>query len=358
MEICLYHPDWGYYTAGPPPVGPQGDFVTYPAAHPAFGRLLARQIVECWEAMGQPNPFTLVEMGGGRGTLTVDLLQGIRRDCPALQEALDLLLVDASPVLLEHQTRALAGFARVRTMAPAPFFSRGRVETGVILSNEVVDALPVHVVEQRDGALHEVHVWVGQDRIDERLPPPGDPRIAAYLRRLNAQLVDGQRTEVGLAAADWMRGVGRVLHRGLVITLDFGYTAPEYFHPWRTRGTVMAYRQHRASDDVYALPGGQDLCAHVNFSALIQAGQEMGLAPMGLIPQDRFLFRMGLIDEMADLEARRSHMEAGAFWREKLSLRRLMMPQSPQGGFQVLLQHKGWDPPSLRGLSDPRAPTT
>jgi SAM-dependent MidA family methyltransferase len=350
MEICLYHPELGYYTAGPPPMGPDGDYVTYPSAHPAFGRLLARQLKEIWEVMGSPAPFTLVEMGGGRGSLFVDILDAIRDRSPSLWKTLDCLLVDQSPRLRDAQQLAISPLRPIRTVDPESFFQDLPPWSGCLISNELIDAFPVHLVEKRQGVLHELFVRVDEEEIDESLGDPSDPRIALYLEAMAADLLEGQRTEVHLAAVDWMERVGRSMGNGVVLTLDFGYTAEEYFHPWRSRGTLMSYQAHQASSDPYASPGGQDISAHVNFSALIRAGKQVGLEFTGLIPQDRFLLRLGLLEEMEALEAQRTRMRPAAFWKEKLSLRRLMLPQSPQGGFQVLIQHKGWTPPPLKGL--------
>lgn len=350
MEVCLYHPELGYYTAGPPPMGPQGDYLTYPSVHPAFGRLLGRQVMEVWDLMGRPFPFALVEMGGGRGQLAKDMLETMREKAPAMLDGLRLKLVDRSPGLLSIQQSALPDWVKVGAATPEEFFS-GPPITGCVFSNELVDALPVHLVEMREGRILEVFVEVRETEILEVLAEPSDPRILQYLEAMAAHLVEGQRVEVGLAASEWIEKVGRVLERGVVITVDFGYSGQEAFHPMRSGGTLMAYTHHLANSDPYKFPGGQDLTAHVNFSALIWAGKGAGLGLTGLVPQDRFLISLGLLEEMEAQEARRSDMSPAAFWAEKLALRRLMMPQSPRGGFQVLIQHKGWEPQGLRGLS-------
>jgi len=334
-------------------MGPDGDFVTYPSAHPAFGRLLARQVAECWEAMDHPTPFTLVEMGGGRGVLARDMTDFIASRYPDLGRSMDVLLVDESPALRRLQEGATLFSGRVRTMDPEAFFQEIPPITGCLLSNELVDALPVHLVEQREGVLHEVLVEVGEESVHEVFQPVKDPRMERYLQQMGADLADGHRTEAHLAAVDWMRRVGRALHRGLVITIDFGYVAADYYHPLRTRGTLLSYKAHRASPDPYGTPGGEDLSAHVNFTALIEAGREVGLQLTGLVTQDRFLLALGLLEEMEAQEAGRERVNPVAFWKEKLALRRFMIPQSPAGGFQVLVQHKGWEPPPLRGLRNP-----
>lgn len=349
MELCLYHPELGYYTAGPPPMGPKGDFLTYPSVHPAFGKLLGRQVAEIWRLMGEPDIFTLVEMGGGRGHLCRNMLDLMREEAPSLLQRLQLIMVDQSERLLKEQVENLRGFPALRAMSPEAFYSLPPI-VGCIVSNELVDAMPVHLVEVRLGRLQEVMVEVRQEGILEQLAEPQDRDLLDYLQCLGAQLLEGQRVEVGLAAMRWMEKIGSKLEKGCVITADFGYSGQEAFHPLRSKGTLMAYKGHKASPDPYELPGGQDLCAHVNFSALIQAGQRVGLQFTGLVPQDKFLWNLGLLQEMEAHEAKRTSMSTAAFWADKLALRRLMTPQSPQGGFQVLIQHKGWEPRRLTGL--------
>lgn len=348
MELCLYHPQLGYYSAGPPPMGKKGDYLTYPSVHPAFGRLLGRQVAEIWRLMGKPCGFTLVEMGGGEGLLCRDMLEMIREEAPDLFQELLVVVVDRSPKLLRIQEETLGNHAKVRAMGIEEFFSLEPL-VGCVVSNELVDAMPVHLVEMRCGELQEVLVEVGQEEIREVLAPPTDARIPEYFKALGANPPEGGRAEVALAAWEWMQKVAQCLEKGVVITMDFGYSGQEAFHPLRLQGTLMAYKGHLASPNPYELPGGQDLCAHVNFQALTKAGEQEGLVSDGLVPQDRFLWNLGLLQEMEALEARRTEMSAASFWAQKLALRKLMMPQPPRGGFQVMCQRKGWEHGPLTG---------
>lgn len=351
MELCLYDPEVGYYTASSSSSGPRGDYITYPAVHRAFGRCMGRQVVEIWELMGRRVPFFLVEVGGGRGELTRDMIGLFEEKRPELLGALKVILVDISSRLLDEQVSAISQSGVSYTaMGPEGFFFLSPF-VGCLVSNELFDAMPVHVVEVREGSLREVFVEVGPEGVREVLGEPSNERIWGYLEALDARPVEGQRFEVGLAAVEWMEKLGKVLERGCVITVDFGYSGPDAFHPRRPQGTLMAYKGHKATPNVYELPGTQDLCSHVNFSALMWAGQKVGLKPLGLVPQDRFLINLGLIEEMGLHERRRDKLTPAQFWGEKLALRRLMMPQPIQGGFQVLVQVKGWEPQGLKGLA-------
>ncbi len=350
MELCLYHPQLGYYTAGPPPMGKHGDYLTYPSVHPAFGRLMGRQVVQIWRLMGEPPGFSLVEMGGGKGLLCRHMLDLIREEAPSFFKNSQVILVDRSSRLLKMQEETLGKQETVKYMNLEEFHGLMPM-VGCIVSNELVDAMPVHLVEMRSGKLQEVLVDVSWEGIKEILAPPTDERILELLQSLGAKLLEGQRVEVGLAALEWMEKVAESLERGVVMTVDFGYSGQEAFHPLRPSGTLMAYRSHLASPDPYRLAGGQDICSHVNFQALIWAGEKKGLSLVHLVPQDRFLLKMGLLREMEMLEARQDKMSPASFWAEKLALRKLLTPQPPQGGFQVLLQSKAMDKWDLQAYS-------
>ena len=347
MELCLYHPRYGYYTAGRPPMGSDGDFTTYPNVHPAFGRLIARQATEFWEVLGKPSPFTIVETGSADGTLALDLLTFIENDRPDLYSSMIFVSVEKSPKLREHCRLRLKGFDRVTLIDPERFFSETGAVTGCFISNELIDAFPVHLVEMRNGELEEIYVRVDSNGIREEPGPLSDPRLSTYLEESGAVLAEGRRTEISLQAVEWITDIGARLKKGFMLTLDYGYSSPEYFHPLRIKGTLMSFLDHRASADYGRLPGGRDLTAHVNFTALIRAGENAGIRYTGLIPQDRFLVRLGLLDEMEAVEQKKDSLSAASYWREKLALRSLIAPQPRQGGFQALIQHKGVSSPAL-----------
>jgi len=304
MELALYHPDGGYYTAHVN-LGPAGDFVTAPEEHPAFGALLARQLDGCWTALGRPAVFQVVEMGGGRGTLAADLLGYARATLPDLFTATRYLLIDRSPRLLAEQHERLRPFAGQVAWAPdlPPHLE------GVILSNELVDAFPVHRVVGRADGLCELYVAprgpaATATAFHWEEGPLSTPALADYFTRVEVTLAEGQAAEVNLAAIDWLRAVARSLQRGFVITIDFGHVARQLFRPERRVGTLLAYHDQRVSDDLLACLGRQDLIAHVDFSSLVRVGRKEGLAALGLVTQQQFLLDLGLEGWLAALEAR------------------------------------------------------
>ena len=219
---------------------------------------------------------------------------------------------------------------------------------GCFLSNELVDAFPVHRVVFQGGRLREIYVG---ERDGGFLDVPGDlstPEIGEYFRNDGIELREGQEAEVNLRARQWIGNVGRRLRKGFVLTIDYGCLAGELYAPWRSSGTLMCYYRHRASGDPYERVGEQDITAHVNFSQLIRGGEEAGLAFTGLVPQYRFLIGLGLLGEMEEAAKGMSEIEG---LKMRLSLKHLIEPGVGMGEiFKVLVQHKGVDEPRLDGL--------
>lgn len=297
MELALYHPDGGYYTTHVD-LGPAGDFITAPEIHPAFGALLARQAVQCWEAMGSSASFAVVEQGAGRGVLAAAFLTHAHAHFPAFAAALGYILVDRSPRLIAQQRARLAPWGT--QVSWAPDLPSG-VE-GVILSNELVDAFPVHRVVMRPDGLCEIYVRQDGGRLAWEEGPLSTPNLATYFDRLDLSPAVGQQAEVHLLAGGWMQQVAGALTRGMVLTIDFGDTARRHFHPDRRGGTLLAYRRQIVHDDLLADLGRQDLCARVDFTTLADIGREAGLTALGLVTQHHFLLNLGLEGWLAALD--------------------------------------------------------
>ncbi|MHB9024346.1 MAG: class I SAM-dependent methyltransferase [Armatimonadota bacterium] len=335
MEIALYHPAGGYYTSHVT-LGPEGDFVTSPEEHPAFGALLARQAAQCWQALGAPAEFTACEMGGGRGTLAAAFLAHAREALPDFAAALRYRLIDRSPRLLAQQRERLAPFGDQVAWLPELPASR----EGLILSNELVDAFPVHRVIQRAEGLRELYVVEDDGKFAWEEGELSTPELAKYFARLGIELADGQRAEVNLAAPRWMRDVAGALARGFVITIDFGHLAKELYRPDRQGGTLLAYRGQRVSDDVLADLGLQDLIAHVDFTTLVDTGKEVGLEPLGLVTQHHFLLDLGLEGWLAALDTLPLNLSQRAHNRRAL-LALVETEHDGLGDAKVLVQAKG-----------------
>jgi len=354
MELCLYHPQYGYYMQDRPRTGREGDYFTSSDLHPIFARLVARQAAEMWEILERPSRFTWVEMGAGRGLFAVDFLRWAERARPDFSAALEYLMVEPGPRtrarVLEHvakenlatRPRALASLEELEPAA------------GCFFSNELVDAFPVSVVTRDAGRLKEVYVAAEGDSLREKLGPLSDPSVAAAVARYANQLEEGHRAEVNRRATQWISTVAGKLAQGFVLTIDYGDLAGFLYTSDRPRGTLLAYGGHTASEDFYSAPGERDLTAHVNFSALIDAGEPAGLNAIGFTTQERFLMALGEANEFADL------YETGQTEAEKLQarlkLKRLLFPGGSEGGhgmgttFKVLVQSRNLRSPQLTGL--------
>ena len=352
MEWCLYHPHYGYYQSGRAKIGKDGDFYTSPSVHPLFGQLIAKQLSQMAEMLGGET-FDVVEMGGGKGFLCEDILNWTKRNRPAFYHRLKYHLLDTSPFFLKEQKERLTEQEREGKVdwIGSKEFEDGRIRIeGCFLANELVDAFPVHRVIFDQGTLKEIYVTQENGSFKEQWGNLSDRRITEYFRSMEITLQEGQKAEVNLEALKWVERVSRCLKRGFVLTIDYGYLAHELFAPYRREGTLLCYYRHRASDNPYERLGEQDITSHVNFTSLIQKGEEEGLKLIDLVPQYRFLMGLGILQEMESLEKGISEVEG---LKLRLSLKHLIETEAGMGEiFKVLVQHKGIENPQLDGLRD------
>ena len=327
MALALYHPERGYYARRP---GAR-DYQTSPEVDSSFGRLLSRGLADWWRSLGEPAAYHVVEVGGGRGKLARDILEGAPLDDPAFARALRYHLVEVQPV------EPIPGVEIHHSPGEMPLAG---IESGLaacVLSNELFDALPVHRVTVRDGALRELYVvWTG-DAFAWEVGLPSTPRLAAHLDREGIQLAEGQVSEVCLAAADVLSEMARVLGRGHVLTIDYGHEAADYYSPERRSGTLVGYYHHTATDDPLVGVGEQDLTAHVDFTALQVAGAEMGLATVELTTQREYLLARGL------RPLRDARLAAEPQFSRRLAIDQAMTELVATGGlgdFRVLVQRR------------------
>jgi len=351
MALCLYHPEFGYYMQDRERTGVAGDYFTSSDLHPVFARLVARQAVEIWEAMGRPRPFTFVECGPGRGLFASEFLAWAKQTLPDFFSALAYTAIHPAGAGAQPCARVLERL-REKDLGNAIRLAGNLEEldlvTGCFFSNELVDAFPVSVVTRAAGHLKEVYVTAEGSELREKLGPLSDPHLAAYVARYAPQLEEGQRVEVNLHAVRWIRSVAGKLVRGFVLSIDYGEVAERLYTPDRPRGTLLAYRSHRASEDFFSAPGECDLTAHVNFSALIEAGKDAGLEWSGFTTQEAFLMALGEPNEFADLyDPGQDEVQK---LQARLKLKRLVSPAGMGTTFKVLIQHRGVSGLKLTGL--------
>jgi SAM-dependent MidA family methyltransferase len=363
MDLALYHPQGGYYSTKEAVLGPEGDFIT--AAHLGhdFGELLAVQFTELWDHLGRPDPFALVEMGAGQGQIAADVLGALQNQHPDCFARLTYQIVETSEPLRAAQRDRLAPWAGKVTWVDLAAIPDDSL-TGCLFSNELVDALPVHQVVITDSGLQEVYVALGDSpeaALTEVLGEPSTPRLADYFTLVGIDLTDPQytpsyRSEVHLAALDWCKTVAAKLHRGYLITIDYGYPASRYYNRGRSQGTLQCYYRHAHHNDPYSHLGYQDITAHVNFTALERQGEICGLETLGATQQGMFLMALGLgdrLNELAQIQERDPATVNMAIQRRD-HLHRLINPMG-LGNFVVLVQGKGLPQPAqpLKGLTVP-----
>ncbi|HCF28729.1 MAG TPA: hypothetical protein DEV81_16350, partial [Cyanobacteria bacterium UBA11049] len=386
MDMVLYHPAHGYYATKTEKIGVQGDFFTSPLLGADFGELLAKQFVQMWELLGKPAPFSLVEMGAGQGILAGDILKYLKLHSQDFFAVLDYTIVEKSSALRQEQQQRLQEFS-LRWCSLEEISSNSI--TGCFFSNELVDALPVHQLILQQGRLREIYVTTknltpqpsslegkGEEGLGEIadqkdgfniciefievIDELSTPELAKYFDLVGIGLVsnaysEGYRSEVNLAALDWLKMVGEKLQRGYVLTIDYGYSASRYYSPTRSQGTLQCYYQHRHHDNPYINIGRQDITAHVDFTALERWGDRCGLHKVGFTQQGLFLMALGIGDRIATV-SQSSDRSIQEILRRREALHQLIDPQG-LGGFGVLVQSKGLTEEevgqNLQGLSFP-----
>lgn len=368
MEMALFDPEGGYYSAG----RAADDYYTSPMAHPAFGALLALQIEQMWRMMGKPRVFTLVEMGAGRGLLAEDILDFIFRWSPSFYDCLRYIAIETggqqnSKQQTENSQRQTEGSrqqtanskpngSRVESLGPrvrCQFIKTSTIPlkniTGCLLSNELLDAFPVHRLVKKQGKLEEIYVGLEEGRFAEVMDEPSSPELEKYLSAQKAGLEEGQTVEVNLAALHWLGQVSSSLERGYVITIDYGFEREQLYSRRFFQGTLLCYYQHNYTDNPYIRAGQQDITAHVNFTALKEEGEKLGLKALGLSSQSLFLGNLGLgllLRALAKLGLPQKEHYANQF-----ALRSLASP-GQTGDFRVLVQGKKVADAALYGFTE------
>ena len=344
MESALYDSEFGYYHLEAR-IGAEGDYWTSPEVHTIFAQTIARQLAQAAEAIAPTGPFTVIEMGAGKGTFAGYVLKNFQREQPALLKRLEYVIIERSSGMTQRQQDHLGPFRQagvfIRWLPDLAALASGSV-TGVIFSNELVDAFPVHRVVQRPLGLREIFVgWSSSQGFTDIEASPVAPALQQYFPRLGIRLEDGQRAEVNLEALRWMRRVAASLRRGVVLTIDYGHTAADLYAPLRKGGTLLCYYRQTVSDSPYIRIGQQDMTAHVNFTSLALTGQELGLAVTGFTNQLHFLMGLGIESAFEGIDPESS---------EAAFMRRLLQPGGMGSTFKVLIQHKDMPVPALDGL--------
>jgi SAM-dependent MidA family methyltransferase len=346
MELCLYAPGLGYYVAGARKFGAEGDFVTAPEISPLFSRCLARQCVQVLQEIGTGE---LLEFGAGTGTMAADILAELERlDC--LPQA--YLILELSPDLksrqqetLQQKVPHLAGLVQWLDELPGSGFK------GVVLANEVLDAMPVQRFRIESGEVLEQFVRWQDERFVSFWGSPTTAGLVEAVQDIALEQAEGFESELNLRAYPWVGSLGEIVDTGAVILIDYGYPQAEYYHPQRSEGTLMCHYRHRAHPDPLLLPGLQDITAHVDFTAVADAGLKAGFEIGGFTTQTFFLMGCGLDSMLAQSDPGDvdTHMQLVQ------QVKRLTMPTEMGERFKVLALARGVEQPLVGfGVKDQR----
>jgi SAM-dependent MidA family methyltransferase len=340
MEMALYEPGLGYYTSEKTDIGKSGDFYTSPHLHPAFGAMIGRQIVEMWEIMGRPSDFHIIEAGAGVGYMCKDILDYF---CSKSFNPMGYVIVENNPFMKNKQMKLLEGhLERVKWVSSLEELKNLR---GCVLSNELLDAFPVHLIEMED-ELKEIFVMSDKNTLIEIKGNPSTHAIVDYLNEYSIVLAEGYRTEVNLRIKDWLKSVDEALSEGFILTIDYGYPAWNYYNEDRNRGTLLCYYRHQLVEDPYINIGDQDITAHINFSSVKKWGEDLGLKTLGFCQQGTFLIALGIDDIIQEL-----YKDSTDYLFEIAKIKRLIFPGTLGESHKVLIQYKGKGFPALRGFS-------
>jgi SAM-dependent MidA family methyltransferase len=333
MEMALYEPGLGYYSAGLHKFGKSGDFITAPELGSLFAQCLAEQVREIAAHLG---PYDILELGAGTGKLAADLL----RVLPRASQPRRYLILERSADLQAVQQHTIAAQLpdwqdRVKWLTQPP----GEPWDGVLLANEVIDALAVERFLLRSNGVEQVGVGRSADGGFAWRSRPAPPELSQAVMRLGLQCQGPYTSELHLHLGDWLESVTGQLRTGLALLIDYGYPRSEYYLPERNQGTLMCHYRHLAHDDVFFWPGLQDITAFVDFTALAEAADACGLEVAGYTSQAMFLLACGL-DRILSQRLPES-ADAGA--RINAEARRLTMPASMGERFQVMALARGMD---------------
>lgn len=358
MDIALYYPEHGYYTSKKARIGKEGDYYTSADVHKAFGVCVMRQIEEMWGILCTgatsyvPTSLNLVEAGAGKGLLCADILLSAKEKSPALFNNLKYFIVEESPDFIERQRKYIKELGLLDKVSWVHKIQEGLSDNiGIVLSNELIDAFPVHKVRYSNGRWNEIYIALREGKFVEVEDLPSNEVLSAHLLSLipyPSPFEEGYTTEVNIRAMEWIKDVGNALKKGFVITIDYGYPQKELYSPERNRGTLMCYYKHQALEDPYINIGEQDITTHVDFTSLAEACKNAGLEVSGFTEQMYFLMGCGIEEDLQNIDSVKNSLSG---FSSNLALKKLLMPGGMGSMFKVLVQHKGLEKPKLRGFS-------
>ncbi|MBM4762282.1 SAM-dependent methyltransferase [Bacillus sp. B15-48] len=332
MDLVLYDPEYGYYMKNDMKIGREGDFITTSNFSDIYGKLVAK-----WYAGFRHKfnlPAAICEIGGGNGRFAKAFLDGWSQYSSS---PISYTLIETSAYHRKLQSEELNGFKDV-----VQYKELGELGAfhGLIFSNELFDALPVHVIEKRDGELFEVMITYCEGGLSEVLIPLEREDIKAFVHVHRLTLSNGQRIEIPLEMENVIKTISQSLVKGIVITVDYGYTKNEWKAPARKDGSLRGYYSHQMYRDILQFPGRMDITSHVHFDALIEQGEKYGLGFIEKHRQDEFFLKLGILDELQENDDSNPFSEKS---KQNRAIRNLIIPGGISSAFHVIIQEKAID---------------
>lgn len=341
MNIALYDLEHGYYSSGKHRIGKKGDFFTSPYVSKIFGFMLGKQVEEMWEIMDKPDNFTILEIGAEEGYMCKDIIEYL--SYKNILDSFEFIIVEPSIMMQDKQNNLLKSYTKyIKWVTDLDHISN---ITGCIITNELLDAFPVHLIEMKDN-LYEIYVNFNGTKFFEVHGKLSDKRIKEYIDEFSINLPDNYRTEINLKIKDWIKSINKVLDNGFIITIDYGFTTTDYYAPERNKGTLLCYFKHTVNEDPYKNIGHQDITAHINFSSLKKWAEDLGLKTIGFCQQGVYLVSLG-IDEIIN----EFLIPSKEYISEIAKIKNLILPGTLGETHKVLIQYKGNLNPKLRGFN-------
>ena len=346
MEQALYHPEQGYYSSDRAQIGRRGDYFTNVSVGSLFGRLLAAQFAEMWKNLGSPDNFVTVEQGAHHGDFACDVLEAAREQAPEFFQALTYCIVEPFPVLQDRQAQTL------KELAGKVSWRRSLDElkpfTGVHFSNELIDAMPVHLIVRRDQEWREKFVTESHDELAFVEAPLSSAVLRDHVKKIPAIACQNCETEANLAALDWIDNVSRKLLRGYLLAVDYGYARDNFYAAERSTGTLSCFSKHKRVSSPLETPGKIDITTHVDWTSLAERAEASDLQIDGFTDQHHFI--TGLIST-------KPHLLEELNASERRALQTLLHPEFLGTTFQFVAWKRNVDPTnSLMGFKYARAP--
>ncbi|MBT2687083.1 SAM-dependent methyltransferase [Bacillus sp. ISL-47] len=330
IQQALYHPEYGYYMNSKAKIGPNGDFITTSNISDIYGRKLAKWFYK--EACKNHLPFHVCEIGGGNGRFAKAFID----EWNLLADGqLQYYILETSPYHRQLQQEQISFSNHIRQIESLEEISPFK---GLIFSNELFDAFPVHVIEKKNEGLFEIMVTVKDEQLAEMAVPLSNEEILSFLEDSGLKLNIGQRIEIPLQMEHMIKSIADSLEHGMVLTVDYGYSNEEWKEPARRKGSLRGYYKHSQINNILKNPGEMDITSHIHFDSLIRIGDQHGLKFIQKLRQDEFLLSTGILHELED------HYDPNPFSevsKRNRAIRSLIMPSGMSSAFHVILQQKG-----------------